>query len=489
MTYFSRPIFTYPFNWAEALQKSFSFDLREMQIGFGLETYAAKQLHVVRGFEFSTLATCLGDIAWLEDFFNQLYGPLTGFWLPTDQSEMTVKNVVDSTHFDIVAQGLSETWTDDPAVYLWFTKLGITPQAAKITAVTVPDGFTERVTVDAPVALPLLGGDTGVGSVKVSRLLYVRLAGDEEQAEFITEQFQRRTIRVVELPTEYVSWETGERPVFLYHFQVKFPTTTDNWWYTSFAEPLVVSDATWLPEPITHGELKTGLKADTESLEIDSVLFTGNPLAQFVPFTLPFPLQVEILETTLPGLSSPATLFAGTIQSVDAKGNRLTANCVSLIDAFERKLPRHVFQTRCNYALFEPNTCKLSRSGFAITATITAIDGTDPTIVTVSIGSDLATHWFAEGWIEVGTGNTEEIRSVKDSTRIDATHQRLNLTRPLFENTVGASLVALPGCDKRNVTCQEKFNNFANFGGMPYLPTDNQIAHVANVNPAPSTKK
>jgi uncharacterized phage protein (TIGR02218 family) len=487
MTYLSRPVFTYPFNWAEALQKSFSFDLRAMQIGFGPEVYAAKQLRVTRGFEFGTLATCLGDIAWLEDFFNQLYGPLTGFWLPTDQSEMTVKAVVDTTHFDITAQELASTWSDSPAIYLWFTKLGVTPQAAKITNVETIDAVTERITLDA--AVPLLGGDTGVGSIKVSRLLYVRLAGDEEQAEFIAEQFQRRTIRVVELPTEYVSWETGERPVFLYHFWVKFPTTTDHWYFTSFAETLTVGGQDYAPQPITHGELKTGLKADTESLQIDSVMFTGNPLAQFVPFTLPFPLQVEIIETTLPGFGAPTILFAGTIQSVEAKGKRLTANCVSLIDAFERKLPRHVFQTRCNYALFEPSTCKLSRADFEIAATITAIDGTDPTIVAVSVASDLATHWFAEGWIEVGTGNAVEMRTVKDSTRIDATHQTLHLTRPLFANTVGAALAALPGCDHRNTTCQTKFNNYTNFGGMPYMPMYNQIAHVANVNPAPSSKK
>ncbi len=293
MTYLSRPVFTYPFNWAEALQKSFSFDLREMQIGFGPEVYAPKQLNVTRGFEFGVLATCMGDVAWLEDFFNQLYGPLTGFWLPTDQQEMTIKDVVDSTHFDIVAQDLVDTWPLQPAIWLWFTKLGVAPQAAKITAVATIDSTTERVTIDAPVEI-----DT---TCKTSRLLYVRLAGDEEQAEFIAEQFARRTIRVVELPLEYISWETGERPVFLYHFYVKFPTTTDHWYYTSFAESLTVGGQAYTPQPITHGELKTGLKADTESLQIDSVLFSGNPLAQFVPFTLPFPLQVEVLETTLPG--------------------------------------------------------------------------------------------------------------------------------------------------------------------------------------------
>jgi hypothetical protein len=481
MTYLDRPVFTYPFNWAEALQKSFSFDLRAMQIGFGPEVYAAKQLHVVRGFEFATLAVCLGDVAWLEDFFNQLYGPLTGFWLPTDQMEMTIIATVDDTHFDIVAQGLVGTWANQPAIYLRFINDGVAPQAAKIADVATISATVERITVDTAVST---GADT-----KVSRLLYVRLAGDEEEAEFLAEQFQRRAIRVVELPTEYIDWETGERPVFLYHFYVKFPTTTDHWYFTSFAETLNVGGHDYVWQPITHGKLQTGLKADTESLQIDSWLTDGNPLAQFVPFTLPFPLNVEIIETTLPFLGSPAVLFAGTVQSVAAKGRKLSATCVSLIDAFERKLPRHVFQTRCNYAVYDPDTCRADRASFEVAATITAIDSDDPTIITVSVASDLATHRFAEGWIEVGTGNTEEIRTVKDSTRVDATHQTLKLTRPLIENAVGASLVALPGCDHRNTTCVTTFDNFENFGGMPYLPSDNQIAHVANINPAPSTKK
>ncbi len=150
-------------------------------------------------------------------------------------------------------------------------------------------------------------------------------------------------------------------------------------------------------------------------------------------------------------------------------------------------MPRHVFQTRCNYALFEPSTCKLDPTAFKIAATIATISSTDPTVITVTLGaanSSLVNHWFAEGTIDVGTGTTEELRAVKDSTQIDDSTQQLTLTRPLFLNTVGASLVALPGCDHRNTTCQTKFNNYINFGGHPYMPTNNQIAKVANVNPA-----
>lgn len=493
MIYLSRPIFTYPFNWAEALQKSFSFDLRAMQIGFGPEVYAPKQLHVVRGFEFTTLAACLGDIAWLEDFFNQLYGPLTGFWLPTDQAEMTVKAAVDATHFDIVSQSLVDTWQDSPAIYLWFTRLGIVPQAAKITAVATIDATTERVTVDT--AVPLLGGDTGVGSIKVSRLLYVRLAGDEEQTEFIAEQFQRRTVRVVELPTEYITWETGERPVFLYHFFVKYPDTQQDWYFTSFAESLTVGDHTYAPAPISHGELATSTRADKEELKIDAFFASGNPLALFIPFAVPFPMRVEVLETALPSLSAPSSLFSGQVQTVQAKGKALTADCVSVIDAMERKLPRFLLQTRCNYAVFVPETCQLDPAAYKITGTISAINDRTITISAAALASNAPNqgtpppdHWFAEGSVVIGTGTSKEIRTILDSAVVDSTHHTLTLNRALHVNTTGAAAVVLPGCDHRALTCQNNFNNFVNFGGHPYLPQDNQIFGVAKI-PSISTGK
>ena len=42
-----------------------------------------------------------------------------------------------------------------------------------------------------------------------------------------------RSIRVVELPTEYVLAETGQRPVYLYHIWSDFNGTVQHWHFTS----------------------------------------------------------------------------------------------------------------------------------------------------------------------------------------------------------------------------------------------------------------
>jgi len=171
----------------------------------------------------------------------------------------------------------------------------------------------------------------------------------------------RRTIPAphdsrLRVPTEYVSWETGERRRSSTTLG-KIPTTTDHLYFTSFAETLTVGGHDYAPEPITHGELRTGLKADTESLQIDSVIFDDNPSRTVRALHAPVPAHVEIIETTLPMLNAPTTLFAARSNPSRRRAVSSPPTVSASSTRSRRKLPRHVFQTRCNYALFEPSTC------------------------------------------------------------------------------------------------------------------------------------
>jgi uncharacterized phage protein (TIGR02218 family) len=48
----------------------------------------------------------------------------------------------------------------------------------------------------------------------------------------------------------------------------------------------------------------------------------------------------------------------------------------------------------------------------------------------------------------------------------------------------GASVVAVPGCDKLLATCAAKFGNAVNFGGFPFVPLKNPQLKALN---APKT--
>jgi hypothetical protein len=67
---------------------------------------------------------------------------------------------------------------------------------------------------------------------------------------------------------------------------------------------------------------------------------------------------------------------------------------------------------------------------------------------------------------------------------IDHSGTQLTLIVPLSDLTEdvndssGDALVALyPGCDHTRETCKDKFDNLANYGGFPWIPSKNPFAN------------
>src|SRR5512139_3378936 len=218
MDYLDRPVFDFAIDWNRRPSGRFEYDLRALEIGFGPPEFAPLQEHVVHGFEFEVLMADPEEIAAVESFFDAVKGRLRGFWLPGPQEGFRIVAFVETTPetsvFDIAAQGLAQTVGDHPATHIYFTKQGQESLAAEILEVTDNGNGTERITVGP------------VGTIDQTwrgwPLHYVRLAQDVEQGRFEAEGVLVYSIRVVELPTEYVLAETGQRPVFGYRIWSDF---------------------------------------------------------------------------------------------------------------------------------------------------------------------------------------------------------------------------------------------------------------------------
>lgn len=463
-TYLTRPVLTNAINWKSPLVKTFAYDLREMQIGHGAQVYDPLQDQVVQGLEFQVDLRTLAEIQAWDDFFATLRGAMTGFWLPSNRFEMRIKANVSATQFTIKHQNLAAWYTAHPSAYLWFTKSGQTSKGAKIVGVVEVDATTERVTVDASVNVD--------ATWDVARLHYVRLASTEERAEFVAEQWQTRKVRVVEVPTEYAAVETGQRPVFFYHFWIEYPTGTEHWRFTSFDQAISAEGETWAPEPVTHGQLRQTAKADREEVSIEAYWSATTPLRLFIPFMLPLPLKVEIVKRTLPTLTAKTILFVGEVRSVEPKGKKLVARCSSFLDAMDRRVPSFLIQKDCNYILFEPNTCRAVAATYAKSATITTINR-DVIRVTHASLTGLGTGWFDGGWLQMGTGADLEYRAIMASTEIGGGVHELVLNQRLAVGVVSDAVTLYPGCDRTFATCGTKFANSDNFGGFPFIPRRN----------------
>jgi uncharacterized phage protein (TIGR02218 family) len=157
------------------------------------------------------------------------------------------------------------------------------------------------------------------------------------------------------------------------------------------------------------------------------------------------------------------------------------------MDAFRGGVPGMVIQPRCNYRLFEPNTCRLNKDDFDVAVTIDAMDGRTVTVAGAGL-TGLAENHFAEGWIQTGTEDQFEVRTILVSGAEASGQVVLMLNAPLSFAAVGAAATVYPGCDGRDTTCSGKFNNFVNWGGHR-VPLRNLTLKALEISPGSGGKK
>lgn len=485
MTYLTRPVFEFVPDWSDSPAKSFRFDLRELALGFGAEVFTPLQSHVTQGYTFKL--TLQGDeIAEVDTFFAALTGRLHGFWLPAAFEAVQVVTADDASHFYIADQNLRATFADHPDIYLWITRNGVS-RAAKISAVASASGGRERITLTAGLATPVTTVDT------VCRLHYVRLADDVEKSVFVREGVQTREVRVIELPTEYEAWETGQQPIFLYHFWCDEPMNW-HWRFTNFAAAVVSDNQLHTAFALEHGALRLTGKLN-ETLEISAAYDEEHPLALFLPLPLARPMNIEVRECTVADPDTTTLLFTGQVRSVEDAGESLKATCDSWTALLARKIPKMMLQQGCNWAVFEPGTCQLERWKRETAGTVVSVDNAAarPTLTiqlrstAIQLPNWLTADWFAGGFIETGLGVNFKVRSVLNSADAGSDQVELTLNAPLTVD-VGATVQLLPGCSGTAARCTA-LGNFAHFGGFPAIPERNLSLKALDATTAQGGKK
>lgn len=465
-TYLSRPIFTTPVNWTDGASQRLSYDLRELAIGFGAEVFAPLQNHVVHGFEFSVQLNTETEILALENFFAALRGRLHGFWLPAPTEATDIVSGISTTQFDIAGQGFTDTWNDHPAVHLWFTHGG-TSEARRILSVADNGDGTERITLESALT-SMPNAET-----MVSRLHYVRLADDTERAIFLAEWFEQRSFQVLELPTEYAAAETGELPVYLYDIWIDPATGPDlHWRYTSFAADVVSNSQTFLAKPVSHGSLKSSLSGSADKLALEAVHEEGHPLLFGFPFPPSRTIHVQVKETTYGALNTTKILFTGQVEKVTRRGKKISAQCVSILDLDTQRLPDALIGPRCAFQLYDAN-CGASLNVFKRSVTLTTVVSERVirvTKATAFTGTETV-QYYTFGWIETGSGEETEIRSILSDTIVSSTVRELTLDLPLQHAETGSAMTLVPGCDGKWATCA-KFGTL-HFMGQPFVPAKN----------------
>jgi len=155
-------------------------------------------------------------------------------------------------------------------------------------------------------------------------------------------------------------------------------------------------------------------------------------------------------------------VFHGLVATVDNIG-RLSCKMTvkSMLNKLAVDMPRDIWQPCCLNTLYD-GLCTLSKSANSASSAV----GASPTLGFIPWPGSSA-DIFDQGTITFESGaNVGVSRTVQLSTS-----SGLTLSRPLdYLPVEGDSFVVYKGCDKTLATCQNRFNNLANFRGFPFVP-------------------
>ena len=171
----------------------------------------------------------------------------------------------------------------------------------------------------------------------------------------------------------------------------------------------------------------------------------------------------------LDGAAEIITVWKGRIRNANFIESEVQLTCLPIRASVERMGLRRTFQFNCPYALYSgPSECGVDKTLFAVTGNVSAVSGSNVTIVGVNA---FAAEYFSGGFIEYTNsvlGNVERrmITSNPGGSNV------VTLVSPPLNLTIGTTAIAYPGCDHTLATCESKFSNSENFGGFPNTPTN-----------------
>lgn len=130
-------------------------------------------------------------------------------------------------------------------------------------------------------------------------------------------------------------------------------------------------------------------------------------------------------------------------------------------------MPYQMYQPGCRWPLFSTG-CGIAASSVTLPS-INVTAGSGQLLLFATSLSGNPDHYFDEGYITFTSGpNGGAVRAIRQFL---ASGGQILLFAPLqFAPAIGDLFSITPGCDKMQTTCDTKFHNLVNFGGMPYIP-------------------
>jgi uncharacterized phage protein (TIGR02218 family) len=251
------------------------------------------------------------------------------------------------------------------------------------------------------------------------------------------------------------------RPVELYTIQLGALA----WYYTSVDGIVTLDGIDYLPTPIERDSLEQSQEDQDQAMTVTMPAQT--PICRYYITSVPgeqATVKIERYQIPDGGTPERIVMFEGAIQSVTFEGGgeiaKVTLQPYNI--AFSRAVPKDVYSAVCNHVLYDVR-CGLAEATYRTTQVVTAVTGNTLTIDNLDLETD---GYYTAGFIElIGTMDFRVI--------LAHVGEVVTIPLPFAISPLGTSVRVYAGCDHSPETCKSKFNNVANFGGFPFVPTKN----------------
>lgn len=235
------------------------------------------------------------------------------------------------------------------------------------------------------------------------------------------------------------------------------------WRYTSADRDLTVETQAYRAAVIKRPKIQQGTEVARSVLTL-TVPRTLDVLDQFRVVPPSDEVTVTIRSFHF-GDIEIATIWQGVILGVTLNDDEATIQLEPRSNGLRKMGLRRQYQRQCPFVLYGAD-CTLARETFKVTGTVSSLSGV---VVHVPEADAPADGYFNGGYIEwlVAVGVYER--------RFIASHvgDTLNLDVQTVGLAAGQQVFIYPGCDHAVDTCNTKFSNVLNYGGMPFIPLKN----------------
>lgn len=453
----------------EQWEQSFSFEKK----GFGISTPYQREDESKRRLSFSIYQAGREEVYDIIDLFDEMRGRARGLWISSDRCNYRLRDDADAGQTQLFLEGddLARLASQRVGYQHLCLRCGLDSVFVEVASVT-GSGDSSVVTLAAP-----LPQDFHAYRTAISLLSFVRFASDELKLSFATDQHAKGSLSFIELPDEYQIQSQEYRPAFLYEFTGFFTERV-----TSYGVNIVSQGETFTPGNINHGAISSKAESLKSSCSVSYIPGASHPLDAFRQGYPVEPIEATIYEVDADSPSVRTILYRGKVRTLDfGKKGEVSLKLGSPADVAESEIPTAYIEPRCP-RLFLNSGCNLSASAYQLQATVSAVTGAQVVVPQAQTESTTRgfSDWFANGSIRIGT----ELRSI-----IKQDGQILTVSTPFVNAAPGNVATLLPGCNRTQKHCKDRFNNFENFGGAPLVPPDNPQLEAVRFNSTPSGGK